>query len=170
MNNNSQFWDDLRSGRFVSMVKESARGQRLSNAQETYNVLKPLYAEESDVEKVFIIFLDGQNKILGIEKMFSGSITSASIYPREIIKRLIELKATSLILTHNHPSGNTTPSQEDHAMTIKVGVAAASIDVALHDHIIIGDGYHSMADDGWIQKVVNQFSVTLRAELLRKGG
>ena len=104
MNNTLQFWQDLKSGHFVSMVKETAKGKRLSNSQEVYNVLKPMFAEEDDVEKVYIIFLDAQNKILAIEKMFSGSITAASIYPREIIKRLIHLKANAFVMAHNHPS------------------------------------------------------------------
>ena len=82
MNDSLQFWQDLKSGRFVSMVKESAKGRRLSNSQEVYNVLKPMVADKDDVEKVYIIFLDAQNKILAIEKMFSGSITAASIYTR----------------------------------------------------------------------------------------
>jgi DNA repair protein RadC len=101
MNDKSQFWEDLKSGRFVSMVKESAKGQRLSNSQEVYNVLKPIMAEEDDIEKVYIIFLDAQNKILSIEKMFSGSISAASIYPREIVKKLINLKASAFLIAHN---------------------------------------------------------------------
>jgi DNA repair protein RadC len=157
MNDQLQFWQDLKSGRFVSMVKESAKGQRLSNSQETYNVLKPMLAEEDDVEKVYIIFLDAQNKILAIEKMFSGSIAAASVYSREIIKRLINLKASAFVMAHNHPSDDTTPSAEDKTITIKVGIAAASIDVAFHDHIIIGDGYYSMADRGWMNKIKSRF-------------
>lgn len=170
MNDTLQFWQDLKSGRFVSMVKESAKGKRLSNSQEVYNVLKPMVAEEEDVEKVYIIFLDAQNKILAIEKMFSGSITAASIYTREIAKRIILLHASAFILAHNHPSLDTTPSAEDKSITIKVGIAAASIDVTLHDHIIIGDGYHSMADSGWLKKVAGRFSDHLKLEPQRKGG
>ena len=158
MNDTIQFWQDLKSGRFVSMVKESAKGQRLSNSQEAYNILKPKFAEEDDVEKVYIIFLDAQNKILAIEKMFSGSITASSIYPREIIKCLIQLKASAFVMAHNHPSEDTTPSAEDKSITIKVGIAAARIDVTFHDHIIIGDGYHSMADNGWLKNVSNRYS------------
>ena len=158
MNDTIKFWKDLKSGRFVSMVKESARGQRLSNSQEAYNILKPVLSEQDDVEKVYVIFLDAQNKILAIEKMFSGSISSASIYSREIVKRLINQKACAFLIAHNHPSGDTKPSSEDKSITIKVGIAAASIDVTLHDHIIIGDGYHSMADTGWLKKVSSTFS------------
>ena len=170
MNDTIQFWQDLKSGRFVSMVKESAKGQRLSNSKEAYNILKPMFAEENDVEKVYIIFLDTQNKILAIEKMFSGSISAAFIYPREIVKCLIRLKASAFVMAHNHPSADTTPSAEDKSITIKVGIAAASIDVNFHDHIIIGDGYHSMADTGWLKKVSNRFSSLLKPEPLSKGG
>ena len=70
MNEKLQFWQDLKSGRFASMVKESAKGQRLSNSREAYNVLKPVLAENDDVEKVYVIYLDAQNKILAIEKLF----------------------------------------------------------------------------------------------------
>ena len=170
MNDTSQFWQDLKSGRFASMVKESAKGKRLSNSQEAYNVLKPMVAKEDDVEKVYIIFLDAQNKILAIEKMFSGSITASSIYPREIVKRIIQLRASAFLLSHNHPSMDTTPSAEDKSITIKVGIAAASIDVVLHDHIIIGDGYHSMADTGWLKNVSNRFLNHLMPEPPSKGG
>jgi DNA repair protein RadC len=170
MNDTLQFWQDLKSGRFASMVKESAKGQRLSNSQEVYNVLKPMLAEEDDVEKVYIIFLDAQNQIIAIEKMFSGSITASSIFPREIVKRLIRLKATAFVLAHNHPSMDTTPSVEDKSITVKVGIAAASIDVAFHDHIIIGDGYHSMADTGWLKHVASRFSNLLKSEPTLEGG
>ena len=170
MNDTLQFWQDLKSGRFVSMVKESAKGQRLSNSQEVYNVLKPMLAEEDDVEKVYIIFLDAQNKILAIEKLFSGSITASSIYPREIVKRIIHLKAPAFVMAHNHPSMDTTPSAEDKTITIKVGIAAASIDVSFHDHIIIGDGYHSMADTGWLKEVSSRFSNLLTSEPPCLGG
>ena len=170
MTEKTRFWQDLKSGRLASMVKESSKGQSLSNSQEVYNVLKPMFAEEDDVEKVHFIFLDGQNKILTIENLFSGSITASSIYPREIVKRLIHLKASAFIMAHNHPSGDTKPSGEDKSITIKVAIAAASIDVQLHDHIIVGDGYHSMADSGWLRGVSKRFSNLLKSEPSRKGG
>jgi DNA repair protein RadC len=170
MNDTLQFWQDLKSGRFASMVKESAKGKRLSNSQEVYNVLKPMLADEDDVEKVYIIFLDAQNQIIAIEKIFSGSIIAASIHPREIVKRLIQLKASAFVLAHNHPSGQTTPSTDDKTITIKVGIAAASIDAVFHDHIIIGNGYHSMADTGWLKHVSSRFSNLLKSEPTLEGG
>ena len=170
MKDTIKFWKDLKSGRFVSMVKEAAKGKQLSNSQEVYNVLKPMLAEEDDVEKVYIIFLDAQNKILVIEKIFSGSITAASIYPREIVKRLINVKASAFVMAHNHPSMDTTPSAEDKTITIKVGIAAASIDVTFHDHIIIGDGYHSMADNGWLKNVSGRYSRLFELRQSCQGG
>ena len=67
-----------------------------------------------------------------------------------------------MILMHNHPSGDTNPSLEDRSITIKIGIAAASIDVSFHDHIIIGNGYHSMADSGWLKNISIKFSEIIR--------
>jgi DNA repair protein RadC len=164
------FWEDLKSGRFASMIKESAKGQSIKSSPEVYNIMKPMFAENDDVETIYCIFVDSQNKILAIEKMFTGSITASAVYPREIVKKIIELKANAFILLHNHPSGDLQPSKEDQAITIKVGIAAASIDVSLHDHIIIGDGFHSMADSGWLKNVSSTFSSLLKSEQSRKGG
>lgn len=158
------FWNDLKSGRFASMVKESSKGQAVNNSQEVYNIMKPLFAKDDDVEAIYCIFVDAKNYILGIEKMFSGSITASMVYTREIIKSLISFKATAFIMVHNHPSGDTNPSAEDKSITIKVGIAAASIDVSLHDHIIAGNGFHSMADSGWLKKVSSRFSNLLKSE------
>jgi len=156
------FWEELKSGRFASMVKESAKGQSVNNSHEVYNIMKPIFAKNDDVEAVYCIFIDAKNNILGIEKVFSGSLTASAIYPREIIKHLLKLKASAFVMVHNHPSGDVNPSIEDKSITIKVGFAAASIDVSLHDHIIVGDGYHSMADTGWLKKVSSRFSNLLK--------
>ena len=157
MKNPTTFWKNLKSGHFVSMVKETSRGQKLSNSQEVYNVMKPIFAEKDDVEIFYGIFLNAKNRILAIEKMFSGTISASAIYPRELIKRIIALKATGIIIVHNHPSGCVDPSTEDKAVTIKIAMALSSIDVFLHDHIIIGDNFHSMADSGWLKDVRNRF-------------
>jgi DNA repair protein RadC len=158
MDYSSTFWEDLKSGHFVSMVKETSQGQTLSNSQEVYNVMKPLFAENDDVETVYCIFLNTKNRILAIEKMFSGTISSSAIYPRELIKRIIALKSSAIVLTHNHPSGFVEPSAEDKAITVRIAIALASIDVTLHDHIIIGDGFHSMADSGWLKSVRSRYN------------
>jgi len=162
MTEKSQFWEDLKSGRFLSMVREESKGQYVSNSREVYNVMKPLFAEHDDVECVYSIFLDAKNRILGIEKMFTGSISASAIYPRELVKRIIALRATAIVLTHNHPSGCTQPSLEDKSITLKIGVALASIDVSLHDHIIIGDGHYSMADTGYMRNIHKRYESILQ--------
>ena len=101
MNNQSTFWEDLKTGHFASMVRETSQGQMLSNSKEVYNVMKPLFAETDDVETVYCIFLNTKNRILAIEKMFSGTISSSAIYPRELIKRILALKSSAIVLTHN---------------------------------------------------------------------
>jgi DNA repair protein RadC len=151
------FWEELKSGRFASMVKESAKGQSVANSNEVYNILKPLFAEKDDIEKAYFIFMDSKNSIIAIENLFSGTISSSAIYPREIVKMAIKIKANAFVMAHNHPSGDTNPSPEDEYITKKVSLAAASIDVFFHDHIIIGDGYHSMADSGSLKKISREF-------------
>ena len=148
-----KFWEDLKSGMFASMVREKSKGQVLSNSREVYHVLKPLAAGHDDVEAVYGMFLTAKNQLLGIEKLFSGSLTGALVYPREVLKRVIDLKASALVLAHNHPSGCTEPSCEDKAITFRLAVALASIDVVLHDHIIIGAGFYSMADAGVMARI-----------------
>ena len=153
----TSFWEELRTGRFARMVREEARGRQLFNSREVYNVMKPLFAEHDDVETVFCIFLDTRNRIISIDKMFSGSISNSIIHPREIIKRVIAVKASNIVMAHNHPSGSVDPSQEDMRITRVLVLTLTAIDVQLHDHIIIGDGYHSMADHGLIRSYAEEF-------------
>jgi DNA repair protein RadC len=156
--NKDQFWDDLKSGKFVSMVKESSKGQYLNSSKEAYNMLKPLFAEEDDVEKMYFIFMNQRNEIIAVESLFKGSIARSAVYPREIVKRIIQLKANMLVMAHNHPSGDPCPSKEDTSITFKTLIAMTSIDVGLHDHLIIGDRYISMADEGIIKSMKNQLN------------
>ena len=93
--------------------------------------------------------------------MFSGSIVSSVIYPREIIKRVIALKSSAVVMTHNHPCGSTKPSNEDRMITRKIAIALESIDVKLHDHIIIGNSFHSMADSGFMETIKEHFNKLL---------
>jgi DNA repair protein RadC len=163
MQKHEQFWQDLKSGKFASMVCECAKGQQLSNSSEVYNIMKPLFAQHRDVESFYCIFMDAKNHIIFIEKMFSGSIASAPVYPREVVKRLIALQASALIAAHNHPTGDTTPSREDMAITSRIYLAAACIDVKLHDHMIVGNGYLSMADNGMVNEIASRFDALLRS-------
>jgi DNA repair protein RadC len=160
-----QFWKDLKAGEFVSMIKESSKGQLLVNSREVFNIMKPLFAEVDDIEVFYCIYLDSKNRILAIEKMFSGSISSTAIYPREIIKRIISLKSTAVVATHNHPTGDPEPSAEDKNITVQLFIALKTINVALHDHIIIGDTHYSLADQGFLESLNKRFNEFLMNNL-----
>jgi len=160
------FWEDLKSGKFASMIKESSKGNAVSNAQEGFNIMKPFYASQDDIEKMYCIFMDAKNKIIKIEKLFSGTITTSAVYPREIVKRVLELKATAIILSHNHPSNDVTPSSSDFAITARVQAALTSIDVALHDHLIVGKDYYSFAEHGFLKKIKQKYQDFISASII----
>jgi len=166
VNGTSSFWEDLKSGKFTSMIKESSKGNAVSNAKEGFNIMKPFYASQDDIEKMYCIFLDAKNKIIKIEKLFSGTIATAAVYPREIVKRVLELKATAIILSHNHPSGDITPSSSDFAITARVQAALSSIDVALHDHLIIGKVFYSFAEHGFLEKIKQKYQDFISASVI----
>ena len=92
-----------------------------------------------------ILFLDKKNGLIADEVQGSGTVDHTPVYPREVIRRALELSATAIILVHNHPSGDPTPSTQDVKMTLDIIAIAKSLGVAVHDHIIIGrDGHASL--------------------------
>jgi DNA repair protein RadC len=98
-----------------------------------------------------VIYLNGRNEIIGMEELFHGSLTTSAVYPREIVKKVLNQNAAALIFVHNHPSGNLNPSQEDIKITKKLKDAVETIDVKVHDHLIIaGNNYYSFADNNLI--------------------
>ncbi|CAH2600364.1 JAB domain-containing protein [Rhodovastum atsumiense] len=92
------------------------------------------------VEQLRVLFLDTRNRLIADEVQARGTVNHTPVYPREVVRRALELHATALILVHNHPSGDPTPSQDDIAMTQEVRVAAGAMSIVLHDHVIIGKG------------------------------
>ena len=97
-----------------------------------------------DMEEQFrLLFLDQKNQIIGDEVQTRGTIDQTAIYPREVVKRALEIGAKSIIMVHNHPSGDPSPSREDIQLTLKVNEAAQLLDINLHDHLIIGKGSHA---------------------------
>ena len=91
-----------------------------------------------DTEQFRILFLDTKNALIAGEEQARGTLDHVPVYPREVVKRALELNAASLILVHNHPSGDPTPSTADIEMTKKIIAAANALDVTVHDHLIIG--------------------------------
>ncbi len=94
-------------------------------------------------EQVRLLFLDRKNALLADEIPAQGTVDQAPIYPREVARRALELGASALILVHNHPSGDPTPSRADIEMTKAVARAIEAVGVTLHDHVIIGRKGHS---------------------------
>lgn len=91
-----------------------------------------------ETEQFRILFLDRKNVLIADEEQARGTVDHVPVYPREVVKRALELNASALILVHNHPSGDPTPSEADISMTCQVQGAAQALGIVLHDHLIIG--------------------------------
>ena len=94
-------------------------------------------------ERFRVLFLDTKNKIIHDEVQQTGTVNHTPVYPREVVKRALEVGATAIIMVHNHPSGDPTPSKADIEMTREVQRAAASLGIVLHDHVIISRAGHN---------------------------
>nr|WP_282571842.1 DNA repair protein RadC [Roseomonas acroporae] len=92
------------------------------------------------IEQFRILFLDAESRLLADEAQARGTVNHTPVYPREVVRRALELRATALILVHNHPSGDPTPSQADLDMTAEVRDAAALLGIVVQDHVIVGNG------------------------------
>jgi len=94
-------------------------------------------------EQFRILFLDKKNRLIADEVQQRGTVDHTPVYPREVVKRALELGATALILLHNHPSGDPSPSRADIEMTKLVVQAASPLGIAVHDHVVVGKGRHA---------------------------
>lgn len=102
-------------------------------------------------EQFRVLFLDKKNALIGDEVMGHGTVDHAPVYPREVVRRALELSSSALILVHNHPSGDPTPSQADVEMTRQVVEAARTLRIGVHDHLVVGrDGVASFKALGLI--------------------
>ncbi len=97
----------------------------------------------SPSEEFRVLFLDRKNVLIADEVLNRGTVDHAPVYPREIMKRALELSSSAIILVHNHPSGDPTPSKADIAMTREIVTAAKALGIAIHDHLVIGRAGHA---------------------------
>ena len=111
----------------------------LNNWDRLADYLTAALAREK-VEQFRVLFLDPRNRLLADEAQGRGTVNHTPVYPREVVKRALEVGATALILVHNHPSGDPTPSRADVEMTAEVKAAAGVFGIAVHDHLIVGNG------------------------------
>lgn len=129
-------------------VTDSMRGVKIGGPSDTRHFLQSAFGGYEH-EVFVVVFLNNRHYVIECEQMFRGTIDGASVHPREIIKRALELNAAAIILAHNHPSGNPTPSAADMAITSKIKECVELMDMRLIDHVILAyDSAWSMAEKG----------------------
>jgi DNA repair protein RadC len=119
-----------------TLAEDMLSGDALDSPQAVRNYLR-LTLRDKEYEVFCCVFLDAQNRVLGVEELFRGTLTQTSVYPREIVKRALAYNAAALILAHNHPSGVAEPSQADRLLTRKLSESLALVDIRVLDHFIV---------------------------------
>jgi len=146
--NLSQVNDATILSEYVKRFTISA-GAHLPSSRAAADHFRAYFSSEATKREMFVVcYLNGQHEILETEVLFKGDLTTSAVYPRIVIERVIVLGAAVVMFGHNHPSGRTTPSSSDRAVTRKLQTALKSIDVDLLDHIIVGgEEYYSFSDN-----------------------
>jgi DNA repair protein RadC len=130
--------------------QEIAQREVIGSWKKLLDYCRMAMAEEKN-EQFRLLFLDNKNALIADEVQQRGTVNHTPVYPREVVKRALELGATAIIMVHNHPSGDPTPSADDIAMTREVAEAAEKLGISLHDHIVIGrKGHVSLKSQGLI--------------------
>ncbi|MEZ5523561.1 MAG: DNA repair protein RadC [Pseudomonadales bacterium] len=132
------------------LAEQLQRGDVINSPQQTEQFL--LARLRSCQQEVFAcLYLDSQHRLIRYQPHFFGTIDSASVYPRELVKSALACNAAALILAHNHPSGVAEPSPSDRSITEQICKAMALVDVRVLDHMVVGDGeVVSFAERGWL--------------------
>ena len=118
----------------------------LSCTAELVDFVKSL--NDSDIEKMVILYLNAQNELTGL-KIMPGTVNQAVVYPREILKHALLSSASAMIIVHNHPSGNLRPSEADIRLTKIIKDSAKVLDIQTHDHLIVSEkGHFSFREEG----------------------
>ncbi len=140
----------LRAAMLHALRREALNGPVLGDADAVTAYLFAAMAH-APVEQLRVLYLNARNRLLLDETAIEGSVNVAPIYPREIVRRSLEVGATALILAHNHPSGDPKPSREDIRLTRLVAAAGEALDIRLHDHLIIArSGWISLRAEGYL--------------------
>ena len=123
---------------FQRVLKEEVREREAINSPEALRTYLQLAMRHDAAEHVRVLFLDRKDRLIRDEVQGRGTVDQAPLYPREVVKRALELGASAVILVHNHPSGDPTPSRADIELTRQVAAALAQVGIAVHDHLIVG--------------------------------
>jgi DNA repair protein RadC len=122
----------------------------INSSKEAYLALAPLLMD-LDTEEFWILLLNQANRMIGREKISAGGLAITSVDSRVVFKKALECNATSIVLCHNHPSGNLRPSQADLDLTQRMRKAGEQLEILVQDHLIVSEaGYYSFADEGII--------------------
>lgn len=136
----------------VSLVREVTDFPKVkvSSSREAEKVLRPLYDVDMELwESFYLIMLNNANNTIGYAKISQGGINATVVDVRLVAKYAIDCLATGVILSHNHPSGNLIPSEQDKSLTEKIKAGLKLLDITVLDHIILtADSYYSFADEG----------------------
>ncbi len=128
--------------------KRLAKGAVITSTKEAAELLQTLL-QDRDHEVFGALFLDSQHRVHAFEELFRGTLDSANVYPREVVKRALALNCAAIIVVHNHPSGNPEPSSTDIALTKSLREALTLVDIRLLDHLVVGtEGVVSLAERG----------------------
>lgn len=123
----------------------------LFDSPSTVKTYLRLQLDGERVEHFCVLYLDSQHRAIAFERHFTGTLSQTSVYPREVVRAALGHQAASVILAHNHPSGNATPSRADEALTQTLKAACALVDVRVLDHVIVAGGQAlSMAEQGLV--------------------
>ena len=136
---------------YRNKVKASDR-VKISRSNDCFELLKSFWGDKLDYcEQFYLLLLNRSNIVLGISKISEGGVSGTVVDPKRIFQVALKSNASNLILAHNHPSGNTNPSEADRKLTRKIKDAGLLLDISTLDHLIItSDGYYSFADQGEI--------------------
>lgn len=138
----------------IKMVKDrelrNEYDQKIGTPFSLYKILRTLL-EEEDRENFLVISLDTKNHINGINVISTGTLNSSLVHPREVFKMAILNNSNNIIIAHNHPSGDTEPSNEDIKVTDRLIECGKILGIEVLDHIIVGEGYYSFKEKGKIR-------------------
>ena len=126
---------------------QMAQGDPFNSAQQVAHHLQSLLGGARR-ETFAVLYLTRKNVLIDTEVLFEGTVNQAAVFPREVVRSALLNDASCVICGHNHPSGNTKPSNDDLEITRKLKGALKLLDITLLDHVIVGDGYFSFADSG----------------------
>lgn len=122
----------------VGMVREGPPGNQIIKPEGAAAIARAIIGPDADREKFVTLFLDARNRITGSEVVSVGSLNASLVHPREVFKAAILKSAAAIILVHNHPSGDVTPSRDDLDLTVRMVKAGQIIGIEVLDHLIIG--------------------------------